>query len=289
MNPALLGIASAVAWGGADFTARFTSRSLGHINSLFGTLAVGAIVLSIWIVASATPVVWPAADSAWLLLVTGIAVMGGTLLLYEALARGPLGVVAPIAGGYPAIVVVFAVVAGVRPTGTQWAAMAAVMAGVFIVGRAGHAAEPSDASAAPGGLRWTLALSAGAATLLAFGVSAGQAVAPAFGELQTLWCSRWIGLLALLPLYLSPRFAFKLSARWSPALLLQGLLDAGAYLALFAAGRGEGAEIAAVIGSAFGAVTALLARVVLKETISWGQWGGIALIFGGVAALSGFK
>ncbi len=48
----------------------------------------------------------------------------------------------------------------------------------------------------------------------------------------------------------------------------------------------EFAEITAVIGSLFGAVTVLLARVFLKEQMSKFQWAGILLIFSGVASLT---
>jgi drug/metabolite transporter (DMT)-like permease len=50
--------------------------------------------------------------------------------------------------------------------------------------------------------------------------------------------------------------------------------------------RGDFAEITAVIGSLFGAVTVLLARVFLKEQMSKFQWAGIGLIFFGVASLT---
>jgi drug/metabolite transporter (DMT)-like permease len=75
--------------------------------------------------------------------------------------------------------------------------------------------------------------------------------------------------------------------RWLPLLTAQGLLDGGAYLALFAGSAGDGAAIVAVVSSAFGVVTTLLGRIFLKERITSAQWLGIALVFGGVAVLSG--
>jgi drug/metabolite transporter (DMT)-like permease len=286
MNPALLGIVSAVAWGGADFTARFTSRAIGHASSLLGMLAAGFVILSVWFWATSQPLVWDAGQ-AWLMAAAGVAVMVQTLFLYQALARGPVSVVAPIVGCYPALVLLFAVAMGTRPGFMQWAAMAAVMTGVVVVGRTAKP-DPNEAPP-PGGLRRTFVISAAAAFFYALGVIAGQASASVFGELQTLWASRWIGLVALIPLFLLPPFRFQMPIRWVPLIALQGVLDATGYLAVLAPGRGEGAEITAVIGSAFGAVAALLARVFLKERITFGQWGGIALIMGGVAILSGAK
>ena len=78
-----------------------------------------------------------------------------------------------------------------------------------------------------------------------------------------------------------------LPLRWLPLLTAQGLLDGGAYLAIFAGAAGDGAAIVAVVSSAFGVVTTLLGRVFLEERVTPVQWLGIALVFGGVAVLSG--
>ncbi len=75
--------------------------------------------------------------------------------------------------------------------------------------------------------------------------------------------------------------------RWWPLLGLQGLLDGGAYLALLAGSEGPGSAVTVVVASGFGAVTVLLARVFLREAMTWGQWAGIVLVVGGVAVLSG--
>jgi drug/metabolite transporter (DMT)-like permease len=77
-----------------------------------------------------------------------------------------------------------------------------------------------------------------------------------------------------------------LPMRWWPLLILQGLLDAGAYLALLAGSHGENNEITAVIASAFSAVTVLLAWLILREAMTWRRWSGVALIICGVAVLS---
>ena len=75
--------------------------------------------------------------------------------------------------------------------------------------------------------------------------------------------------------------------RWLPLLTAQGLLDGGAYLAIFAGSAADGAAIVAVVSSAFGVVTTVLGRIFLEERITPVQWLGIALVFGGVAVLSG--
>lgn len=284
MNPALWGVFSAFAWGGADFAARFTSRALSQENALLGMLLVGTLVLTPWMMLSDAPFVW-AWSGAWLLASTGVCTMGMTLLLYQGLARGPVTVVAPIVGCYPVLVVLLAFVLGSRPTPVQWTAMAVVTAGVVVVGRAAKEMKAFGAPE-PGATRKTLLIALAAAAVAAIAVASGQAAVPVYGALETLWLSRLVSLATLMPLYLLPGYTLRLPGRWWPLLVLQGLLDAGAYFALFAGSHGPGSEIAAVTASGFGAVTVILARVFIGEAMTWSQWAGVVLIFGGVALLT---
>ena len=288
MNQALWGTLAALGWGSADFAARISSRALGHANSLFGMLVVGSVVLTLWVAFTGTALVWTR-SGLWLLGVTGVGVMAATLLLYHGLARGPVTVVAPIVGSYPALVVVIALLLGSRPSAIQWAAMAAIMAGVIVVARFAPAAEETGQAdpIAPGGRRRTVAIALASAACFALAISTGQAAAPIYGEVQTVWISRLISLASLAVLLLVRGEAPSLPFRWWPVLAAQGFCDSGAYLALFAGSQGPGAEITAVIASGFGAVTVVLARIFLGEAMSGRQWAGIVVIFAGVAVLAG--
>ncbi len=284
MNPALWGGLSALSWGTADFAARFSSRAIGHASALFGMLAVGSVVLSLWVWLAATPLTWEPSGY-WLLAVTGVGTMVATLLLYRGLARGPVSIVAPIVAGYPVLVVLFWYLAGAEPTPVQWAAMAVTVAGALIVARSARRfEEPGKVSRAE--LRTTVLIAAGASLGFAVLVFTAQLAVPVYGEVQTLWLSRLIALASLSVLFLARAQRPSLPLTWWPLLAAQGLLDGGGYLFLLAGSAGEAPEIAAVTASAFGAVTTVLARVVLREAMSALQWGGIALVFAGVAVLS---
>ncbi len=288
MNQVLWGTLTAFSWGAADFAARFSSRAIGHANSLLGMLVVGSVVLTLWVAFTGTPLVWTW-SGLWLLGVTGVGVMAATLLLYNGLARGPVTVVAPIVGSYPALVVAIALILGSRPSPVQWAAMAAVMAGVMVVARFAPPPDGTgrDGHLAPGGMRRTVAIALASSACFALAISAGQAAAPIYGEVQTVWVSRLISLASLAVLFLVKGEAPSLPRRWWAVLAAQGFCDSGAYLALFAGSQGPGAEITAVAASGFGAVTVLLARIFLSEAMSRPQWAGIAVIFAGVAVLAG--
>ncbi len=285
MNPALWGLATALGWGSADFIARFTGRAMGHQTALLGMLGVSAVVFSLVVWQGAQPLVWDPSGW-WLVALTGLGIMGATLLLYWGLARGPVTIVAPIAGSYPALNVGLAVALGARPTPVDWAAMLAVMLGVVTVARSARSFE-DPASYTRAQLRFTIGLAVGAALAFSGTIAVAQQASYIYGELQTVGMARWVGLAACAMLFLVRRQAPRLPRRWWPWISLQGLLDGGAYLALLAGSQGPGAEIAVVVGSGFGAVTVLLARIVLREAMTWAQWGGVVMIVAGVAVLSG--
>jgi len=284
MTPAIGGLLAAVSWGSADFIGGLASRVIGHRSVLLAMLGVGALVLGAVIWMGGLPLVWDA-GGLWLILVSGIGVMVATLWLYQALARGPFTVVAPIVGTYPAFNVAFAVALGARPSLVAWAAMAAVLGGVVLVARSARAVTDPASYPLPH-LRRTIALSLGASLGFAVTIAAAQEAALIYGELQTVWLGRCVGVLACAALFLVRHQRPHLPMRWWPYLAAQGLLDAGAYVALLAGSDGPRATVAVVIASAFSAVTVLLARVFLREVMSRTQWLGIAAIIAGVMVLS---
>lgn len=285
MTVILLGLATALLWGVADFIARFTGQALGYRSATLGMLGASVLVLSALYAGLAQPWVGGLAG-VWLIGLTGVGLLVATLLLYAGLTRGPVSVVAPIAGSYPAFSLLFALLSGVRPALTQWLAMALTMTGVAVV--AAGAAKDRGGYAGSLSLRYGVVMALLAAFGFAVTIAAGQAAAAVYGELQTVLLARYVALACIMVLFCWRRERPRLALGWLPLLALQGLLDGGAYLALLAAGQGEGAVIAVVIASAFSAVTVLLARQVLGETMSARQWLGVAMILVGVAVLSAY-
>jgi drug/metabolite transporter (DMT)-like permease len=283
MNSALLGSLAALAWGVHDFIARYPSRAIGPVNTALGVTLAGLFALGLWLVLSGEPlaIVWP---SLWLTAATGFCYAVATMSLYAALAIGPLSVVAPIAGSYPALAVLFALAAGERPSLVQWLAVAAVMAGVVAVAqrRGGH-----DGDAEPAGRARTyvgLALVASLGFSLAF--TSGQAAVPVFGEAQSALLARVFGLLAVALCYLHTSVAWRVTRASVPLIGAMGLLDVVALITVISAAAFPDAALATVTSAAFGAVTVVLARVLLKERISPLQLLGLVLIFGGVVVLA---
>jgi drug/metabolite transporter (DMT)-like permease len=285
MNSALLGLVAAFSWGVHDFFARFPSRAVGPILTVLAVTVAGLIVLSAWllVVGADIRIVWP---DLWLVAVTGIFYVLATLALFTALALGPISIVAPITGSYPALAMMLAVAQGARPSVWQWLAIIGVMAGVLIVSRSGGHFE-SSGELPPGKLKTVLGFAFLAGFCYAVALTAGQAAVPIFGEVETVWLARLFGLAVIVALYLWRSPGAPLPVRWLPLLGLMGCLDVLALGAITAAGNLPDPAFATVVSSAFGAVTVLLARIFLKEPIAPAQFAGMVLIFGGVGVLAG--
>ena len=287
MNAVLGGVMAALAWGSADFIARFTGGAVGHVKALFGMLAASAIVL--------TSVVYfmdlAIADTSrgwWLVLLTGVGLTLATLLLYQGLVRGPVTIVAPIAGTFPAFNIVLALALGVRPGIEEWLAMAAVIGGVVIVARsAGHFETRGGYSRSA--LRRTVFISITASFMFAVTVASGQEAGAVYGDVQAVFLGRWVSLACCILLLAARREMPRIALRWWPALAAQGLLDGTALVALLAGSQGAGSAVTAVLASTFSAVTVVLARIFMREAMSRGQWLGIGLILAGVTTLSGLQ
>lgn len=285
MAPVLGGSLSALLLGTSDFVSRFTTRALGAPSALLGVLLTGCVLLSVWVWFEGG---WPSLPVSgwWLVLLNGISTTVMTLLLYAALARGPVSLVAPIVASHPALVVLFYVALGERPGTVQWLGMALTVVGVVMVARSSeHFLSVPGYSRTH--LRRTLLMSGAAALAYVVLVVAGQKAVPIYGDLHTLWLSRLVSLATLLLLFvLILRKRPRLPRAWMPVVVGQGTAESAGYFCLLAASGGPGDSIAAVAASTFGAITTLLARFVLKEMISAFQWLGIAFIVLGVAALS---
>ncbi|MBT3172453.1 MAG: EamA family transporter, partial [Rhodospirillaceae bacterium] len=73
-----------------------------------------------------------------------------------------------------------------------------------------------------------------------------------------------------------------------PLLIGFGALDTAGHLFIFIGLGLEHGEYAIVTSVAYTVVTVLLARTFLREHVSALQWGGVALVVGGVALLAAF-
>jgi drug/metabolite transporter (DMT)-like permease len=208
--------------------------------------------------------------------------LGGLL---KAFSLAPVSIVGPFTAGYPALIVLWGLLHGLSPSLVQWLAVAMIIVGAVIVGRAG----PSDGglAAVPQGKVPTVIISSVIAVLgFAAAVVLGQAATPGLGEYETTFLSRFpaAAILALAMLRESSTSQRLTGREWLAATSM-GAMDVVAVTSINVSAFYPGKELGAMAISSYGALAALFAMIFLKERVSIGQWFGIVMIVVGVGIL----
>jgi drug/metabolite transporter (DMT)-like permease len=276
---ALLALVSSVAWGSADVAGGLGARRVGSVRVIAVNYPAGAIVLTFF----ALLVVPGTIDQTVILLSLATAVVGtlGMVLLYAALALGPMGIVSPLTAiGGAAVPVAVGIVRG-EPLTVPFVigAALAVVAVVLVSRESGPHARITPRA---------LLLSAAAGLAIGLFLTA-LGIAPEGSGVWAATLSRWWSTLGMIAVTI---YLFRRSGRasWQPYpwvfAIGAGVLDALANgLFQLAAQDGELAVVA-VIGSLYPATTLLIAHFLLKERMSAVQWGGVVLALGAVVALT---
>jgi drug/metabolite transporter (DMT)-like permease len=263
----LLALSSALAYGAADFIGGVGSRRHSSWQVVLVGQAAGALVMlmaGLMLPGSAAP-----SDFAWALL-AGVGSATGSLFLFRGLARGRMGLVAPISAvGAAVLPVLVGVAFGERPSWLVWVGMIVALPGIWLVSRDTTSDRPA---------RTRAALADGALAGLGFGVLfIALAQISDDGGLLPLAANQLIGAV------LTMVAATCLGQSWRPGRgALQwgsasGVLGALGTLAFVVATGSITLGIAGVLASLYPAVTVLLAAGVLGERIDTGQRTGIGI------------
>ena len=276
---ALLALISSVAWGSADVAGGLGARRVGSVRVIAVNYPAGAIVLTVF----ALVVVPGTIDREVILLSMVTAIVGtlGMILLYAALAVGPMGIVSPLTAiGGAAIPVIVGVIRG-EPL-TLLFVLGAILALVAVV-LVSRESRP-HARITPR----ALLLSAGAGIAIGFFLTA-LGIAPEGSGVWAATLSRWWSTLGMIvvTLILLSRGGL---AKWRPYpwafAIGAGALDAVANGVFQLAAQGGELAVVAVIGSLYPATTLLIAHFLLKERMTRVQWTGVCVALAAVVALT---
>lgn len=290
----LSGLVAAVAWGTGDFAGGLASRRAAVLRVVLVSQLVGVLVLIALGIGLGHPAPRPV-DLRWGLL-AGLAGGLGLLLLYLSLARGKMGVAAPLtavaSGGIPLLV---GFLTEGLPSLTQLGGFALALVAIWIISRPDDTGDfrPRDAllpllagvgfgafmaligQVSDGaGFIWPLVATRAASMATLLGV---WAVAERRGR-RSMGTTGGVGAL-LLATPAATAFPWLLAA-------LAGLGDTAgnAFFALSAqTGR---LDVAAVLSALYPAATVVLARLVLDERLTARQGVGVVLALAAVALIA---
>lgn len=275
------GLTAALIWAVHDILARKLSQGGALLPMLVVVLGAGCAVL---VPASLFAGDWAEMTAASTAIATasGLAFALAIGALYRAFSLAPVRVVSPVIGAYPMLTLLIALVQGREVTTGDWLAVAAIVAGIAVVALAARDDGPEGYAAAPGvAMGWAALSAVGFAATFAL----GQEATRQGSELPVALIGRMVALAATLTLMIRHRGSLAAQRRQMGVLALMGILDAAALGLVTASGGLPQAEYASVASSLFGVLTVLLAAWFLHERVRGVQAAGIALVFGGIAAL----
>ena len=283
---ALLGTGAAASWGVSDFTARFLGRAIGVPQAMFGIMLVGSLMVGLTVAASGAALVWEL-SGLWLLVLNGVATLLATMMLFDALTRGPVSLGSPMVSSYPAFAVPMTVAFGARPEPIHWAAMAATLGGIWLVALAVSRIEGGDRPEyAPAVLRRAVLMAIGSAFFFAVALLAADEAIERYGLPTTLLSGRLVGALVMGAAFLAMRRVPHMPVSAWPLIALLALVDTIGYVFVYAGLAQENGEFAIVTSSAYSVVTIMLARIFLREQVVPLQWLGVAIVIAGIGTLS---
>ncbi len=277
----IFGLGVALVYGAADFLGGRTSRDNRPTAVIAVSQLTSLVLLVLLLLVDGSPV--PGAGSLVLGAASGVTGLAGVVLLYRGLARGAMGVIAPITAVGAAVVPVgYGLVTGERPSGLSLVGIAlALVAVVLIASAAPHEASPHDHRVD----RREVGLAT--ASGVAFGIA--LVLLAASGEGSGFWpllaarsASAPIAVAALL--LVGARIEIAPGSRL--AVLATGFLDVTAIALYLLATRRGLISLVAVLGSLYPATTVLLARVVLGERLVRVQVVGLVLALAGVLLIA---
>jgi drug/metabolite transporter (DMT)-like permease len=277
-----LGLVASASWGIGDFGGGLTSRLAPVAGVLLWTQVIGSIIAF-----TVSAIVGEPAPSTTDLLWIGLSSLlgvAGLAALYIGLARGRMGVVAPVTG---VMVAAMPAGAGLLLQGALPAlalvGIALAMGSVVLVSRtpAELEAEASHDTRRPSGLKWALAggVLLGFFTITVAGISHGLV----FGPLARIRLGEAIVLLIAIGLW---RLPTAIPRRLWPAILGIGVLDMFATGSYIAATQVGPLAIAGAVSSLYPVVTTILAAVVLRERLGPINVAGVVLAATSIALIA---
>jgi drug/metabolite transporter (DMT)-like permease len=276
MAAVLLALAASASWGVSDFLGGLKTRAAPVLTVLSVSQPAGLVLLGTVVL-----VRWQAPPHGLPILWAVLAGLGGAVgigALYQGLAVGSMGIVAPITSTSPLIPLSVGLARGERPSAIQLVGI-----GVAIVGVAFAGWEPG----APGAGR-QLSAGAGLALLAAVAFGSSQVALQSAAADDPYWATfilRIASSLLVLAAILRHRPGRGPSGMWL-VLIAIGLLDSSA-TELFAVATTKGLlSVVAVLASLYPVLVAILARIVLHERLTVVQRGGAVAAVTGAAAIS---
>ncbi|HTV50385.1 MAG TPA: DMT family transporter [Steroidobacteraceae bacterium] len=279
----LLGLIAAVGYGISDYLWKHAGHAVGLWRSIFYGNLFGLVLLTTLALLTHEPAAHGSAPAvAWLWAVgAAFILLAGAVTFTQAMIKGTLAVVSPVAASYGAVAALLSLATGEHLQGRSWAGISVTVCGVCLVSAPANAGAELRQHLRSSGAVWAL----GAACCYGSGFwLQGRLAVPALGPLLPVWTCYAIITVAVG--FVARR---QVLAPIAPVavrtIVLSSALFVLGYLALtwgFATGHIAVVVVLSTLGSA---VTVLLARVLDRAHIATHQWLALGVIILGLVLI----
>ena len=271
---AAFALSAAAAWGSGDFTNGVVTRRLGTFHTILISYVVGLVLLVVMALVRLEPLSSPA-DLTWGAL-SGLAGMVGLGFLLRGFATGRMGIVAPVSAILAtAIPVVFTALTAGLPRELQLVGFGLALISIWLLSR------PEQFGGRPAGL--------GMAILAGLGFGVFFTALSRVSDTAVFWplaAGRLASCALLAAFALATRKTLIPPSAPYGLLTLSGVLDVGGNFFFLLAIQSGRLDIAAVLGSLYPAVTAILARLITMEHMNRLQVIGVATAVVAIALIT---
>ncbi len=260
---ALFALSAAVTWGSGDFTNGLVARRIGPFRTVLLSYAVGLVALVIVALARGETLP-PSTDLMWGGL-AGLSGMAGLAFLFRGFAGGRMGIVAPVSAVLTAAVpVAFSALTEGLPRTVQLLGFGLGLMSIWLLAR------PDSLGGRPAGL--------GMALLAGLGFGGFFTLIDQVGPNAVFWpliAGRVSACTVMLVFALFARRSV-VPPRSSVGLLIAGgILDVSGNLFFLLAVQSGRLDVASILASFYPAVTALWARLIVREHLARLQIVGV--------------
>jgi len=269
---------SALAWGTGDFSGGLASKRSSPLCVMLISTTVGLLVLVAVATIRRAPMV--TSHDALFAFLAGVFGAVGTLGLYQALARGKMGLAAPLTAAIAnAIALLYGAMTEGLPHALQGIGFLLAILAVWCIARTREdTSQPSGEHP-----RWLLpAVVSGIGFGLFFSFNAqftASEISWAVVEVRLVtWCMIVVGAMVTRP-------SLGRTAKAWPLMLVAGATSAVGDLFYALASRLGRLDVQAVLSSLYPVVTVGLAMLILRERLSRRQWAGVVLAMGAVVLI----
>ncbi|MGW7070816.1 EamA family transporter [Streptomyces sp. NPDC054855] len=284
---ALFALATSLLWGLADFGGGLLTRRLPALTVVVVSQAIAVVVLGVIVVATGGWTEW--GPQLWFAVGAGLVGPAAMLAFYKALALGPMGVVSPLGSLGVVVPVGVGLLLGERPGVAQFAGIGVAVIGIVLAGGPELRGAPVQRQA----VLLTLVAAFGFGGVMAL-------ISEASSNLTGLFLALFVQRVTNVAtggaaLFVSVKRGGRALPEGGgtrvvlaavPALAFVGLADVAANGTYSVAAQNGPVTVAAVLASVYPVVTALAARLVLKERLRGVQAAGAGLALVGTVLLA---